>query len=96
MSDSFIMQMQPYWFDEIDTHSGKITKTNLIGMIAEDMPDERLIVYEEETGKIGNYDDRAVISLLVNATKEQQGLIEKLYKRIEILENRCNLGDEGN
>lgn len=56
-------------------------KTERLGLIADDLPDTRMIEYSDQK-EVQNYDDRAIIATLVNAVKE-------LNSKIERLESQC-------
>lgn len=77
----YILKMQPYELNEIDSYSGEVMKSRRIGFVADEMPDDRMILREEKNPEILNdYDDRAVIATLVNAIKELKVEIDELRK----------------
>lgn len=72
-----LMQMKPATF----VYNADKEKTLKLGMIAEDVADVFPIAgIVDESGKIENYDDRAVIAMLVMEVKRLNAEIEKLKK----------------
>jgi hypothetical protein len=84
----YITKMTPMAFDEVDRDSREVVETNLVGLLGEDMPDDRLKIYEKDTGEVGNYNEKAVVATLVNAIKELKAMNDDLKARIEVLEAR--------
>lgn len=90
---SSLLQIEPVWY-QYNAASGLGADTKYVGVIAQQLQQVSPYMVTQSKNNTASdgtgylsVDNSAMTYMLINAVKEQQGIIEALKKRIEILEN---------